>query len=86
MKIVFYVKRRRPVVDFIDKLTPRDQARILACLKSVEELGFDCPRVEFRQLTGKLWEIKISTASSGYRIFYVPLLDGNNTLAFRRTL
>ena len=73
MKIVFYGKTRRPVIDFIDKLTPKDQAKILACLKSVEELGFDCPRVEFRQITGKLWEIKIATSSAGYRIFYVTV-------------
>jgi phage-related protein len=73
MKIVFYGKKRRPVVDFIDKLPSKDQARIVACLKSIEELGFDCPRVEFRQITGKLWEIKISTAGSRYRIFYVTI-------------
>lgn len=43
------------------------------CLKSVEELGFDCPRVQFRQIRGKLWEIKIKTAHAGYRIFYVTI-------------
>lgn len=73
MKINFYGIRKRPVVDFIESQIPKDQAKILACLKSVEELGFDCPRVEFRQITSKLWEIKIATASAGYRIFYVTL-------------
>lgn len=73
MKIVFYGMRRRPVVDFIEKLPLKDQAKISACLKSVEELGFDCPRVEYRQITSKLWEIKIATGSAGYRIFYVTL-------------
>ena len=73
MKIVFYGTKRRPVIDFIENLIPKDQAKILACLKSVEELGFDCPRVGFRQITSKLWEIKIATASAGYRIFYVTL-------------
>ncbi len=73
MRIVFYGTKRRPVVDFIDRLTAKDQAKILACLKSIEELGFDCPRVNFRQISGKLWEIKIQTSSAGYRIFYVSL-------------
>jgi phage-related protein len=73
MKIVFYGKKKKPVVDFIEQLTSKDQAKILACLKNIEELGFDCPRVEFRQISGKLWEIKIQTASAGYRIFYVTI-------------
>jgi len=73
MKIVFYGKKKRPVVDFIEQLTSKDQAKILACLKSIEELGFDCPRVEFRQISRKLWEIKIRTSSAGYRIFYVTI-------------
>lgn len=73
MRVIFYGIKKRPVVDFIERLTPKDQAKILACLKNVEELGFDSPRVEFRQISGKLWEIKIQTMSSGYRIFYVTL-------------
>ena len=73
MKIVFYGTKRKPVADFIERLTVKDQAKILACLKSVEELGFICPRVIFRQISGKLWEIKIETHGSGYRIFYVTL-------------
>lgn len=43
----------------------------MACLKSIEELGFDSPRVEFRQIRGRLWEIKIRSSSGGFRIFYV---------------
>lgn len=61
------------VHDFIKKLQPKDRLRIWACLKNVEELGFDCPRVQFRQISGKLWEIKIKTMSAGYRIFYVVI-------------
>ena len=73
MKIVFYGIKKQPVVDFIENLISKDQAKILACLKNVEELGFDCPRVEFRQISGKLWEIKIVSAGAGYRIFYVTI-------------
>lgn len=73
MKIVFYGKKKRPVVDFIEQLALKDQVKILACLKNVEELGFDCPRVEFRQIAGKLWEIKIRSLNAGYRIFYAAI-------------
>ena len=36
-------------------------------------LGFDTPRVEFRHIEGKLWEIKIKAVSGGYRVFYVVI-------------
>ena len=73
MRVVFYSKARgeKPAYDFIKKLSVKDRARILACLKSIEELGFECPRVQFRQIRGALWEIKIKTHSGGYRLFYV---------------
>lgn len=49
-------------------------------MKSVEDLGFDCPRVNFRQIKGALWEIKISTQSAGLRIFYVTVRGGTLVL------
>lgn len=75
MKIIFYERnnRKRPVYDFITALNPKDRARVLACLKNIEDLGFDCPRVQFRQIKGRLWEIKIRSATAGYRVFYVAL-------------
>ena len=41
--------------------------------KSVEELGFESPRVAFRQIDKKLWEVKIRSSKTGYRLFYVSL-------------
>jgi phage-related protein len=75
MKILFYTnaRGRSPVYEIIKKLQAEDRLRIFACLKSIEELGLDCPRVQFRQIKGKLWEIKIKTKHSGYRIFYVTV-------------
>lgn len=75
MKIVFYVSQsgKHPVLEEINDLSVEDQARIFGCLKSVEELGFECPRVAFRQIEGKLWEIKIKLQSGGFRIFYVVM-------------
>ncbi len=73
MRIVFYKSTRVPVCDFLDAMGRQDQAKVLACLKSIEDLGFDSPRVQFRQIRGKLWEIKMHTANTGYRFFYVSL-------------
>lgn len=72
MKIVFYQSARTPVRDFIQRLPAQERAKVLACLKSIEDMGFDSPRVQLRQIKGKLWEIKIR-ATVGYRIFYVLL-------------
>ena len=83
MEIVFYTKKNSnkcPVKEFIEKLQAKDRAKILACLKNIEELGFDCPRVQFRQIHGHLWEIKIRSANGGFRIFYVSLQARTNTL------
>lgn len=76
MKILFYSKKnsnRCPAKEFIEKLQTKDRAKVLACLKSVEELGFDCPRVQFRQIQERLWEIKIRSTSAGFRIFYIGI-------------
>ena len=76
MEIVFFTKGqggRCPVKDFLNKLQTKDRAKVLACLKSVEDLGLDSPRVQFRQIRDRLWEIKIKSTSGGFRIFYVCL-------------
>ncbi len=73
MKVRFYQKDngKQPVAEFLQELPTDDRARIVACLQNVEKLGFDSPRVIFRQIRGQLWEIKIKTHRSGYRLFYV---------------
>jgi phage-related protein len=82
MKVIFYTKSqgRSPVYDFLKKLQPEDRLRILACLKNIEELGFYSPRVQFRQIKGKLWEVKIQTVNAGYRIFYVTISSNDMVL------
>lgn len=78
MKVLFYKKNKAPVLEFVRTLELEERAKILACLKSIEDLGLNSPRVEFRQLKGKLWEIKIRSFKNNYRIFYA--LMSKNTL------
>lgn len=62
-----------PVRHFLTSVAVRDRAKILACLKCLEELGFQCPRVQLKQIVGKVWEIKINCYKSAYRLFYTTL-------------
>ena len=76
MRVLFYKTRsgRMPVKEFISDLAKPDQARFIEVVESVERFGLGCPRVQFRQLRGKLWEIKFSGIGGGCRVAYV-LLD-----------
>lgn len=72
MKISFFSSNygRCYVEDFIDDLTTGDRAAIFAVLKDIELHGLSAVGCQFRQLDGKLWEIKIKAPNGGYRIFY----------------
>jgi len=69
VKVTFYttISGRSPVVDYIKDLSVQERARLLEALSQIEQSGFDSVRVQFRQIEGKLWEIKVSA----HRIFYV---------------
>jgi len=73
MKVAFYetASGRSPIEDFIKHLAKADQARFADVFDGIKKFGFDCPRVNFRQLKGKLWEVKFNAPSGGYRIAYV---------------
>lgn len=72
MIVSFYktLSGRSPIEDFITDLPKSDQARFADVFEGLEKYGFGCPRVQFKQLRGKLWEIKFNTQSGGYRIAY----------------
>ena len=89
MNILFYQtpSGRSPVEDFIEGLPWDDQTRFTAIYEGILEHGFECQRVTFKQLDGKLWEIKFKVKSGGYRIGYV--LSSGDTMvwlhAFKKT-
>ncbi len=65
---------KAPAEDYIDDIENKDErAEILSTLKGVQEYGTDAVGVEFRQIEGKLWELKIKTHGNQHRIFYVVL-------------
>ena len=69
MKVVFYTTTsgRSPVLDYIRDLSKPERARVLETLDQIERYGFDAVRVQFRQIEGKLWEIRVSA----HRVLYV---------------
>lgn len=71
MDIKYYAKinGKMPVKDAIDALNIDEQADILARLKGIEHHGFNYSRVQFKQIKGKLWEIKYKYRNQ-HRVLY----------------
>ena len=89
MIVQFYetASGRSPVEDFIESLQKQDQARFAEVIDGIEKHGLDYPRVQLKPLRGKLWEIKFSAQSGGYRIAYV-MVTGDEMVwlhAFKKT-
>ena len=81
MEVRFYesVSGRSPVREFVDSLSYSDSADIYSCIIKIKIHGFDANGVEFRQIDGKLREIKIRCIDGSYRLFYVTL-KGNTMI------
>ncbi|MCC7443077.1 MAG: type II toxin-antitoxin system RelE/ParE family toxin [Bdellovibrionales bacterium] len=75
MRIEFHRSRsgRSYFEDFLDELPKADQSVILAVFEDIRQHGFNALGCQFRQIDGKLWEIKIRTSGGGWRFFYVNL-------------
>jgi phage-related protein len=69
MKVTFYQtsSSRSPVLEYLQKLPKPDRARVFEALQQIQNFGLDAVRVGFRQIQGKLWELKIGA----HRIFYL---------------
>jgi phage-related protein len=69
MHLRYYTTARgvRPVADYIEGLSRADQAVLTAALTEISDRGFGARGVTFRQVEGKLWEVRIGP----HRVFYV---------------
>lgn len=71
---------RVPVEKYIDALDNKEErAEILSTLVGIQLYGTDAVGVEFKQIEGKLWELKIRIYGNQHRIFYV-VLRGNEMI------
>lgn len=76
MRVYFYqtVNGRSPVVSELDGLPKQASAHAFELLEGIEKSGLSAPRIVFRQIEGKLWELKMNLpGTGGYRIFYCML-------------
>ena len=69
MRLRYYTTPRgdRPVANYIEELSRADQAGMAVALTEIAERGFEARGVTFRQIEGKLWEVRIGP----HRVFYV---------------
>ncbi len=65
---------KAPVEEYIDDIDSfEERADLLSTLKGIQENGTDAAGVDFRQIDGKLWELKIRTRGNQHRIFYAVI-------------
>jgi phage-related protein len=69
MRLRYYTTPRgdRPVATYIEGLSRADQAGMVVALSEMAARGFEARGVTFRQIEGKLWEVRIGP----HRVFYV---------------
>lgn len=71
---------KAPIEKYIDAVDNKEErAELLSILKGIQENGTDAIGVEFRQIEGKLWELKIRIYGNQHRVFYV-VLKGNEMI------
>lgn len=63
-----------PVLDFILRLNPKQQAKVYREIDLLQEFGNSLRFPHVRKIAGKkysaLWELRIKLASDSFRIFY----------------
>ncbi len=71
MELKYYSKNsgKMPVKDEIDNLPDDEKADMLVRLEGISKYGFDYSRVQFKQIKGKLWEIKYKYRNQ-HRVLY----------------
>ena len=74
--IIFYEKEdgTTPVQEFLGKLPVKHQAKALRDIDVLEKYGTSLTEPHVKHIKGKLWELRIKSASDISRIFYfVPV-------------
>lgn len=56
---------------FLKELSAQDKAVILAVFDDIQNYGLGAKGCDFRQIEGKLWEVKVKAPTGGYRFFYI---------------
>ena len=81
--IEYYTEKGKcPVLEFIEKLTPKEQAKILREIDLLEEFGLPLGMPHIRKIQGyeDIWELRIKHSSNNFRIFYLCYTGGKFVL------
>ena len=72
VKVVFYMEDDGtiPFIDWLDTLPPRAQAKCVARLKRLEDLGRELRRPEADYLQEGMYELRVAFHGINYRILY----------------
>lgn len=78
-----------PILDFLLKLSDKEQAKILREIDLLEKFGFALGMRHIKKMSGtdQLWELRIKHSSNNFRIFYFHFVDNKFVLlhAIRKT-
>jgi phage-related protein len=72
-RIHFYEDRRDkiPALDFINRLSPKDKAKVNNLLRLLEEFGTNLGLPHARRIEGRLWELR----PGDNRLFYCLYME-----------
>jgi len=70
--VEFYVdaRGRCPVATFLEQLPPRARGHIVHQIDLLQERGPTLGMPYVRHLQGKIWELRVRTRGTAYRLFY----------------
>lgn len=81
--IIYYSKNDKyPLIEFLNSLPKKDQAKILRDIDLLQEFGFSLgmPYIKKMQDSDGLWELRIKQSSNNYRVFYFSIKDNKIVL------
>lgn len=90
-EIEYYEENGRfPVFEFIQGLTPKEQAKILREIDLLKEFGLALGLPHIKKMQGdynSLWELRVKQSTNDFRIFYFAVSGGKFVLlhAIRKT-
>ena len=80
--IIFYEKEdgTAPIQEFLGKLPAKHLAKVLRDIDVLEKYGITLTEPHVKHIKGKLWELRIKSASDISRIFYFVSVGKNIVL------
>lgn len=79
-QIEYYVENgKSPVVEFLNQLNLKEQAKILREIDLLQEYGLFLGPPHIKKLEGrynKLWELRIKQSTNDFRVFYFSFTNG----------